>query len=439
MTALRKMSDFWQRRSLKFWLAAGMVMTSLPMLIAALAGFALYHNAIIDPLVEVASKQRHVLGPLQDVQLQLWDISKSVDDYAIDGRRSRATDYRRESRAIDAAFLNLAEAVEGHGLEAGDVKKAHADWLEVAIFSDSIIASNGLRGDRQVGREVEEMQDSVDSLGKRLGAIYDDMRLDNEQTHDTALADLQRFDDMALAGFGLSIVFAMIGIYIINRSLVTSMNKLASGALRLAAGDREHRIEVHIPHELVNVAQAFNVMTGQILAQEQALERAATTDGLTGLFNRREFDRILADEVRRGARYGSVLSLAIGDVDHFKQFNDAHGHQAGDEVLRTVARTLRRSVRDVDKVFRFGGEEFVLLLPESDVAGALQTAERVRAAVEEMVVPLANGSKARVSISIGVAMHPAHGATPDELLRSADAALYESKAKGRNRVTAAIG
>jgi diguanylate cyclase (GGDEF)-like protein len=429
------MSDFWQRRSLKFWLATGILMTSLPMLIAATAGYVLYHNAIIDPLVEVASRQRDILRPLQDLQLQLWDINKSVNDYAVDGRAGRAVDYRRESKTIDAAFVSLAEAVEGHGLEADDIKQAHADWLEVAVFSDSILASAGVHRNRDATREVEELEDSVDSLGKRLDVVFNDLRLDNENTHETALADLARSDDMALAGFGLSIIFAMIGIYIVNKSLVTSMNSLASGALRLAAGDRDHRIKVHIPHELVNVAEAFNVMTGQILAQERALERAATTDGLTGLLNRREFDRVLAEELRRGARYGSALSIAIGDVDHFKKLNDTHGHQAGDEVLRIVSRTLRMTVRDVDKVFRFGGEEFVLLLPESDAAGALQTAERVRAAIEEMVVPLANGTRVRVSISLGVATHPVHGGTPDELLKNADAALYESKAKGRNRVS----
>src|SRR5262249_39526408 len=161
--------------------------------------------------------------------------------------------------------------IEGHGLEADDVGKAHADWLEVVVFSDSILASASVRGDADAAREVEELEDSVDSLGKRLDAVFDDVRLDNETTHETALSDLARSDDMALAGFGLSIIFAIIGIYIVNKSLVTSMNKLASGALRLAAGDRDHRIEVHIPHELVNVAEAFNVMTGQILAQEKAL------------------------------------------------------------------------------------------------------------------------------------------------------------------------
>src|SRR5258707_9509512 len=121
MVALKKMSAFWERRSLKFWLATGMLMTSLPMLISAVAGFTLYHKAIIEPLVDVASKQRHILAPLQDVELSLWDVSKSVNDYAIDGRKSRAADYQRESKEIDAAFISLAEAVEGHGLEGGEV------------------------------------------------------------------------------------------------------------------------------------------------------------------------------------------------------------------------------------------------------------------------------------------------------------------------------
>ena len=439
MAAFRRMSDFWERRSLKFWLATGMLMTSVPIMISAVAGYTLYHHAIIEPLVEVSSKQRHILAPLQDVQLSLWDLTESVNDYALDGRKNRQADYHRESKEINAAFASLVVAVEGHGLEVRDVDLARADWLEVVTYSDSIMASAGLHGDSDVSREVEEFEDSVDTLGRALEAVYDDVRIENENTHSAALADLQRSDDLSLAGFGLSIIFAIVGIYIINKSLVTSMNRLASGALRLAAGDRDHRIEVHIPHELVNVAEAFNVMTGQILAQEKALERAAITDGLTGLFNRREFDRILAEELRRGARYGTVVSLAIGDIDHFKKFNDTCGHQAGDEVLKSVARTLRSTVRDVDRVFRFGGEEFVLLLPESDAAGALRTAERVRAAIGESVVVLPDGARARVSISIGVATHPVHGATPESLLKNADAALYESKAKGRNRVTAAIG
>src|SRR6201999_4242040 len=139
------------------------------------------------------------------------------------------------------------------------------------------------------------------------------------------------FECVSVGAFVVSIISALLGIVLINRSLVSSMDKLALGALRLAAGDREHNIEVHVPRELVSVADAFNLMTSQILKQEEALALAARTDGLTGLYNRREFDRMLTEEIQRGNRYGTTFSLLIGDIDHFKRFNDIHGHQGGDD------------------------------------------------------------------------------------------------------------
>lgn len=242
---------------------------------------------------------------------------------------------------------------------------------------------------------------------------------------------------LAVAGFAVSIIFSVLGVVVINRSLVSSMDQLATGAMRLAAGDRDHQIEVHIPSELANVANAFNVMTSQILEQEETLARLARTDGLTGLFNRREFDRMLAEEIRRGERYGTSVSLIMSDIDHFKNFNDTHGHQAGDEALRAVAQTLKEGVRDVDKACRFGGEEFILILPECDAQAARQAAERVRAAVEAREIHLDGELTTKVAISLGVATYPGSGTTPEALLKSADAALYESKENGRNRVTSA--
>jgi diguanylate cyclase (GGDEF)-like protein len=207
--------------------------------------------------------------------------------------------------------------------------------------------------------------------------------------------------------------------------------------LRLAAGDREHNIEVHVPRELVNVAEAFNLMTSQIVEQEEALSRAARTDGLTGLYNRREFDRILAAEIQRGARYGTTFSLLIADIDHFKNFNDTRGHQAGDDALRAVSQTLKDGLREVDRACRFGGEEFVLILSECDAEAAFRTAERLRAAVEVLEIVLDEKQTAKVTMSLGVATYPDDGATPESLLKSADSALYQSKEEGRNRVTVA--
>jgi diguanylate cyclase (GGDEF)-like protein/PAS domain S-box-containing protein len=171
--------------------------------------------------------------------------------------------------------------------------------------------------------------------------------------------------------------------------------------------------------------------------QKQELEKAnaelaalATTDGLTGLRNHRALQERLADEVAHTERYGAPLSLLLLDVDHFKQYNDAFGHPAGDDVLRRVARLLEADIRNTDTAARYGGEEFVIILPQTDADGAHVIAERVRAAIE--AAPWDGRS---VTVSIGVCTFALTTHTPAAMLACADAALYRSKADGRNRVT----
>ncbi len=171
--------------------------------------------------------------------------------------------------------------------------------------------------------------------------------------------------------------------------------------------------------------------------QKAELERAnaelaalATTDGLTGLKNHRAFQERLAEEFSRADRYDAPLSLLLLDVDHFKQYNDAFGHPAGDDVLRRVARLLETSTRGLDQVARYGGEEFVVILPQTGADGARVIAERVRAAVVS-----GPWDRRPITVSIGVCTLTLGTPTPDALIASADAALYCSKAGGRNRVT----
>jgi diguanylate cyclase (GGDEF)-like protein len=167
-------------------------------------------------------------------------------------------------------------------------------------------------------------------------------------------------------------------------------------------------------------------------ALNRALQQVSTlarTDPLTTLFNRRVFDEQLSKELARALRFKRELGLLLFDLDHFKSVNDRHGHQAGDEALRTLARILSEAVRTVDTAARIGGEEFAIILPETALADALAVAERLRAAQES--------SGRYTTVSIGVASAPQHGATPESLFKSADAALYRAKDGGRNRVAVA--
>lgn len=167
---------------------------------------------------------------------------------------------------------------------------------------------------------------------------------------------------------------------------------------------------------------------------ERELAALASTDGLTGLANRRRLDQVLKQEWARGMRSGRPLALMMIDVDHFKAFNDRHGHHGGDVALRSVAQTLAASIRRPgDLAARYGGEEFMVVLPETDKAGACVIADKLRLAIEAL--PAFADDTAPITVSIGVTTHlPVSHDVPELLFQAADRALYRAKKNGRNRV-----
>ena len=168
----------------------------------------------------------------------------------------------------------------------------------------------------------------------------------------------------------------------------------------------------------------------------QSIEMAVT-DGLTGLHNRRYLDTHLRTLFERAQRRGRPLSLLIADIDRFKSINDTYGHDGGDDVLREFSRRLRRNVRGLDLACRYGGEEFVIVMPETDPAVAGMVAERIRAEIESTPFAIQAAAKAiSVTASFGVATMAAAPDNPERLLKRADTALYEAKTGGRNRVVA---
>jgi diguanylate cyclase (GGDEF)-like protein len=175
------------------------------------------------------------------------------------------------------------------------------------------------------------------------------------------------------------------------------------------------------------------------------LERLAVTDALTGLFNRRAFFERLGAELRRSARYERPLTLLMLDLDHFKRVNDTHGHPAGDRVLTQSAAAVASSLRASDIVARYGGEELVVLLPETTCAEAEVVAEKLRGAIADQLFAIADGEALHITVSVGVAAlerpGPLDQLTPAEaereLVRLADDALYAAKRGGRNRVATA--
>jgi two-component system cell cycle response regulator len=186
---------------------------------------------------------------------------------------------------------------------------------------------------------------------------------------------------------------------------------------------------------------AVSLAAHAVVALENArlhriVERQALVDGLTGLANRRQCEETLDDELARVERFGGPLAVVVADLDWFKDINDRHGHPAGDSVLREFAVLLQETVRDLDLAGRWGGEEFVLVLPGTDLTGGAQLAERIRVALADRVVLAVDGTPIPVTASFGVAATPP-AKTATELFAAADAAMYRAKRAGKNRVEAA--
>ena len=216
--------------------------------------------------------------------------------------------------------------------------------------------------------------------------------------------------------------------------VIRPVERLTRAAAQVAAGDLSVDIPTGGGGEVGQLTNVFRHLVTRVRERDSQgeLERLSVTDGLTGLYNRRHLMGTLANEVQRSRRLRRTFSVLLADVDHFKQYNDTNGHLAGDAALVKVAEILRQTTRGVDSVARYGGEEFVVMLIEAPLATALIVAERIRARVA--AEPFPGG---RLSVSVGTAECPTHGDTPEELIASADAAMYQAKGGGRDRVAAA--
>ncbi len=246
----------------------------------------------------------------------------------------------------------------------------------------------------------------------------------------------------------LACLFAVVGTlaYLLGLLLVRPLERLTRGSARVAGGDFDVTLPVVTGGELGYLTRVFNDMVAQLRAsmhevdsinerlreKNAQLERLSLTDPLTGLYNRRHLMEVLEHELKRAGRSGDAFALLMMDVDHFKTYNDAFGHQAGDDALIAVAGVLQGSVREVDCAARYGGEEFVVLLPATGMDRAVDVAERICEAVRHATV-----KGGQITVSVGVASYPAQGVSLESLIASADGALYHAKREGRDCVVRA--
>ncbi|MGI8402276.1 MAG: sensor domain-containing diguanylate cyclase [Gemmatimonadaceae bacterium] len=265
----------------------------------------------------------------------------------------------------------------------------------------------------------------------------------SEISAETAFSQVRRFRDFALLVIALLLVLTAAIAYRLGLLIARPLDRLTKGAGEVAAGD----LAVDLPEaagggEVGYLTDVFNHMVSRLRegrreldlihetlrAKNEELEMLSTTDSLTGLENHRSLMQHLDKEEARCRRERRNFSVLVGDVDHFKQYNDAFGHPAGDDVLKAISDIMREAARPVDCVARYGGEEFVVLMPDTSAADALELAEHIRARVAAKKF---TGRK--MTLSIGVASFPEDADNAEALISIADEALYQAKREGRDR------
>ena len=196
-------------------------------------------------------------------------------------------------------------------------------------------------------------------------------------------------------------------------------------------------VEISLNPVTINDELFVSVLLHDISKQKQMedeLRYLACHDALTGLYSRNKMDLKLNEEIQRASRYKHTMSIFMLDIDHFKDVNDTYGHDVGDEVLKHVANEIERSIRTTDFAARFGGEEFIIILPETVTQKAEELAERLRNSIANFHMYTKYDKDIKLTVSIGIATYPSHAKTAPELLKAADTAMYAAKEAGRNKV-----
>ncbi|MEK6772125.1 MAG: diguanylate cyclase [Pseudomonadota bacterium] len=331
----------------------------------------------------------------------------------------RRVSFNRDVRAVETVFRQILNDSAMHPRDRGIIERARHEWRNELMQP---VTASGPSG---------SVQSQAAGL---LGTLANAYRQDSEALRQQLDRSKQHLLWIAAAAAIGCLLIAVAGATLLTRSVLKPLHAFKQGVAHFTENDLSFRLPASQLHEFGQLAHEINRMAEHLEGHQNELQELSARDPLTGLFNRREFSQRLQAERERGRRYGPNFSLLMVDIDHFKNINDRYGHPAGDEVLTTVADLLRLSVRPMDVVCRHGGEEFAILLPETETGGAFSLAERIRHAVANSTILVSDKQSVQVTVSIGLASFKGDVGEGIDPLAIADQALYRAKRSGRNRV-----
>ena len=422
------------RLSLYSRFALGLGAVLLPFLVAAALGQFYLLPRMIDPLDEIVREVSEEMQPVVHLQMLLLKAAMPVNDYLIHGNPDERRQFVQLRDQVALTFTRILPERFTLMEERVLIESAHTEWSQAQRLSDQLLSLPNPVGNKAAARNMERLDAHIERAVFALEEMYQHFHRVIDQSRTTVDATRTKAMWVTFVAFVLATGISLLAGTMLVRPLLTGLGALRKATSQLARGDMSVRAVLDSKDEIGQLVNAFNGMVEKLEKNEMALHELAIRDGLTGLYNHREFYRLLESELLRAHRFNHPVALLLLDIDHFKQVNDRHGHLAGDTVLRELGQRLPAQVRAIDHVCRYGGEEVAMILPEIERESAIQSAERIRAkiAAEPFIV---NGeTEIVVTVSIGIAIYSDDGTTSEELVAATDAALYKAKEQGRNRV-----
>jgi diguanylate cyclase (GGDEF)-like protein len=423
---------FWNlgQPTLQHRLALGMGAMLLP-LIALVAGAFIAFSGAIRSFEKNGNETLEILFPIASLETSL-QAARTLSQKCLEEQSDSACQqYQKSNLAIREQFQTMLKTPTTLNEQQVFLVTSQRSW-EAANSEFERLQDSDNRPTALALDELEAEQQAALMGLSQLYRLVTSLQLqdDIKQAENLKL----RVQIMTGLGFGLGLGVALTAGWWLARSILKPLNALEQGVQHLGDGKLSYRIKLSSQDEFGKLAETFNLMAAKLEQSQQELIDLATLDGLTGVFNRREFNRRFKNELERAQRYHHNCCLIMFDIDHFKKLNDTYGHPAGDEALKHFANLLKTQVRPADVVARYGGEEFGVILPETEIAKAVEVAERLRKLIETQTVAISTEQTIHITSSIGISVFPQDASETYSLLEAADQALYAAKRSGRNRV-----
>ena len=424
------------RTSLQFRLLLGL--GAVLLLLGVLAAYGLLAvervaRAMDEVVEEIAVEERIVREVREDVHY----ASMAAHDYLFDRREDARQAFVDLGPQVDAAFGKALATSFGSAVESNLLQQAYTDWRAALEEAEALFSDEETGSDLAVGALAVRLDARLEAVVLTLDEVDDRARaeVDEEIARVHAIRTRVALITSIILVLGLLVSFA--GGLWLARSVLSPLRDLAEGLRGFSGGTLTGPMPLQGVREIDEVSKAFNAMaenltrsTSHLVSARDELQKQASTDPITQLLNHRYGSMALADAFGRARAENSPLSVLIADIDDFKLFNDVYGHTLGDDVLRSVASVLERSCNGGAIPCRYGGDEFLVIMPDRDRPAALRLAERVRKAAGEIDLRPSDGASVPLGLSVGVASFPEDGGTADHLLVLADAEMYEAKRLG---------